>query len=82
MTLITWRLPPPTTEQNRAERRYKKVVGVVKHNEPVDLAHIGLRYYRTYSRRKHPVGQVVKQAMQNGHLRRAEEGFVVTDDVR
>ena len=81
MGLKTYRLPPPTSEQNKSERRYKKVIGIVKHNEPVDLTHIGLRYYRNYSRRKHKLKPVVKQAMQNGHIRRAKDGFVVTDEV-
>jgi len=82
MTLKTYRLPPPTTERNIAERKYKKVAGIVLHNEPVDLAHIGLIYYRTYSKREHPLRPVVKKVMRDGYIRRAREGFVIDGDVR
>ena len=79
MGLKTWRLPPPTSEQNKGERRYKKVVGIVKHNEPIDLTHINLKFTRTYSSRK--LKPTLKQAMHNDHIRRAKHGFVVTDKV-
>jgi len=79
MTLTVWDKPAPTSDQHKAERRYKKVVGIVKHNEPIDIPHIGMIYYRSYSKRKHPITPVVKQAMLNGHIRRDKEGFVVMD---
>ena len=82
MTLKTYRLPPPTTERNIAERKYKKVAGIVLHNEPVDLAHIGLICYRTYSKREHPLRPVVKKVMRDGYIRRAKDGFVIDGDVR
>jgi len=82
MTLKTWQTPPPTTEQNISERKYKKVVGIVLHNEPIDLTHIRLKYCRSYTPRKNPLRPVVKKAMRNGHIRRAEDGFVIDGDVR
>lgn len=72
--------PAPTSDQNIAERRYKHVVGIVKHNQPVDLTHINLIFSRRYSHRK--LKTTVKQAMQNGHIRRAKDGFVTTDEVK
>jgi len=82
MTLTTWRLPPPTTEQHVSERKYKKAAGVILHNQPVDLTHIGMIYYRTYSKRKNPLRPVVKKLMRDGYIRRAEDGFVIDGDVR
>jgi len=81
MSLTVWRKPAPTSDQNIAERRYKKAVGIIKHNEPIDVPHIGLIYYRSYNKRTQPLKPIVKQAMQNGHIRRDKEGFVVTDSV-
>jgi len=81
-TLETYRLPAPTDERAVYERRYKKVAGVVLHNQPVDLAHIGLRYYRSYGRRTQPLRPVVKKVMQDGWIRRSEDGFVIDGDVR
>lgn len=82
MTVKTYRLPPPTTERNVAERKYKKVCGIILHNEPVDLTHIALIYYRTYNRREDPLRPVVKKVMRDGYIRRAEDGFVIDGDVR
>jgi len=79
MPLTVWDVPPPTSEQNIAQRRYKKVVGIIKHNEPIDIPHINIIFSRTYSGRK--LRGIVKQAMQNGHIRREKKGFVVTDSV-
>ena len=71
--------PAPTSDQSIAERRYKHLVEIVKHNQPVDLTHINIIFSRGYSHRE--LRSVCKQAMRNGHIRRAKDGFVTTDDV-
>jgi len=81
-TLKTYRLPAPTDERAVWERRYKKVAGIVLHNQPVDLPHIGLIYYRSYSPREEPLRPVVKKVMRDGWIRRAKDGFVIDGDVR
>ena len=81
-TLKTYRLPAPTGDKEIYERRYKKVAGIVLHNQPVDLPHIGIIYYRSYDRRTEPLRPVVKKVMQDGWIRREERGFVIDGDVR
>ena len=78
--LEVWHTPAPTSDQNIAERRYKHVVGIIKHNEPVDTTHVGLIYYRRYERGSLP--GVLRTAMQNGHIRRGKDGWVTTEEVR
>jgi carbohydrate-selective porin OprB len=79
MGLKTWRLPPPISEQNKSERRYKKVIGIIKHQGPIDVTHIQLTFSNSYDPRK--LKPTLKQCMHNGHIRRAKDGFVVTDKV-
>jgi len=79
MGLKTWRLPSGDDEQAKSERRYKKVIGIVKHQGPIDTTHIKLTFSNTYDVRK--LKPTLKQCMRNGHIRRAKDGFVVTDKV-
>ncbi|AFH21525.1 hypothetical protein OSG_eHP3_00060 [environmental Halophage eHP-3] len=81
MTVDPYDLPAPTSDRNVAERRYKKVVGIVHHNAPIDKTHIQLKFARSYDGRK--LGPLLNQAVRNGHLRRLENGdFATTDEVR
>jgi len=73
-----WQTPPPTSDRNVAQRRYKKAVGVVKHNEPVDQTHINIIFSRSYAGRK--LGPILHQAERNGHLRQLNDGRYVTTD--
>jgi len=74
-------LPAPTSDRHISERRYKKVVGIVHHNGPIDRTHITIIFTRRYDRRK--LGPLLNQAGRNGHLRRLESGeYVTTDEVR
>ena len=77
--LETHHTPPADTDQHKAERRYKFAVQIIKHNQPVDLAHINLVFARRYDRRK--LKGIVRKAIGNGHVTRRENGFVVTDSV-
>jgi len=77
--LKPYRTPPPTDDQNIAERRYKFVVEIIKHNEPIDTTHVGIIYYRTHERGS--LNSILRTAMKNGHIRRAEDGWTTTDDV-
>jgi len=77
--LDIYHTPPPTSDQNIAERRYKHVVAIVKHNEPVDTTHVGLVYYRRYERGS--LEGVLRTAMENGHIRRGKDGWITTDEV-
>jgi len=74
-------LPEPTSDRAVAERRYKKAVGIVAANEPVDQTHISLLFSRQYDGRK--LGPLLGQACRNGHLQRDDDGrYRATDDVR
>ena len=73
-----WRKPAPTSDRNVAERRYKKAVGIVKHNEPIDQTHINIKFARSYAGRK--LGPILHQACRNGHLRQLDDGRYVTTD--
>jgi len=74
-------LPPPTSDRNIAERRYKKAVGIVAANEPIDQTHISLIFNRRYDGRK--LGPLLGQAVRNGHLQRDDDGrYRATDAVR
>jgi len=73
-----WQKPPPTSDRNVAERRYKKAVGIVKHNAPIDQTHIQLTFSSSYDHRK--LGPILQQAVRNGHLRQLDNGRYVTTD--
>jgi hypothetical protein len=74
-------LPAPTSDRAVAERRYKKAVGIVAANEPIDQTHISLLFSRRYDGRK--LGPLLGQAVRNGHLQRDGDGrYRATDDVR
>ncbi|AFH22137.1 hypothetical protein OSG_eHP18_00135 [environmental Halophage eHP-18] len=74
-------LPAPTSDRHISERRYKKVVGIVHHNAPIDTTHIQIKFVRSYHSRK--LGPLLNQAVRNGHLRRLDSGaYVTTDAVR
>jgi len=73
--------PAPTSDRNIAERRYKKAIGIVAANEPIDATHIQLRFARRYNYRK--LGPILQQAVRNGHLQRDDGGrYLTTDAVR
>ena len=73
--------PAPTDDQSIAERKYKFVVGIVRHNAPCPMRQIRLLYSRRYPART--LKGVVRRAMDNGHIvRRSPDGFETSDDVR
>jgi hypothetical protein len=74
-------LPSPTSEKKIAERRYKKAIGVVAANDPIDKTHISLIFSRWYDHRK--LEPILQQACRNGHLQRDADGrYLATDAVR
>jgi len=74
-------LPAPTGDQQIAERRYKFVVGIVRHNAPCSITQLRLLYCRRYSHRSFEA--VVRTAMDNGHIvRRSPDGFETSKNVR
>jgi len=74
-------LPPPDTDQHMAERRYKAVVGIVRHNSPCPMRQLRLLYCRRHDRRTFT--GVVRRAMDNGDIaRRSPEGFEAAEHVR
>jgi len=79
--LTTWRTPAPTDEQARAERRYKKVVSIVLHNEPCSVGELNRIYAYGEDHRDQPVRPILRRAMDNGHVRRQRDGWVATDAV-
>jgi len=79
--LTTWRVPAGETEQERSERRYKKVVGIVLHNEPCKLTELKTIYAYSENYRDHPPRPILRRAMTNGHVRRGRNGWVATDAV-
>jgi len=79
--LTTWRTPAPTDEQARAERRYKKVVGIVLHNEPCKLTELNTIYSYSENYRDHPAKPILRRAMDNGHVKRRRDGWVATEAV-
>jgi hypothetical protein len=78
-TVDVYDTPAPTNDRNIAERRYKKMLGIIAHNEPIDKTHISLRFSRRYDGRK--LGPLLRQACRNGHLERTDDGYVTTDEV-
>jgi len=79
MVVDVYDLPAPTSEQNIAERRYKKVLGIVSHNQPIDQTHISLTFSRRYDSRK--LGPLLYQACRNGHLKETPDGYITTGEV-
>jgi hypothetical protein len=74
-------IPAPTSDRNVAERRYKKAIGIVAANDPIDKTHISLKFSRRYNHRK--LGPILQQAVRNGHLQRDADGrYLATDAVR
>jgi len=79
MVVDVYDTPAPTSERNVAERRYKKVLGIVAHNQPIDETHIGIVFGRSYDLRK--LSPLLYQACRNGHLKETPDGYVTTDEV-
>ena len=77
--LIPHHKPAPTTEQKSSKRKYKTLIQIVKHNQPVDFTHVNIIFTRSYSHRE--LRGVCKRAMDNGHIRMSKDGFVTTDEV-
>ena len=74
-------LPAPTTEQLVAERKYKHVVGIVRHNAPAGIDEIRRVYARTYDDYRQLEARV-QLAIRNGHVRPVDGGFEATEAVR
>jgi len=72
-------LPPPDTEQHRAERRYKKILGIVRHNAPCRLTELRIIYAYSHDHRAHPPTPILRRAMDNGDVRRAKDGWVLAE---
>jgi len=80
-SLDPYDLPEPTSDRAVAERRYKRLIGIVRGNEPVDETHINIVFARRYDTRK--LGPLLGQAVRNGHLQRDDDGrYLTTDAVR
>jgi len=77
--LQTYRTPAPTDDQSIAERKYKRLVGIVKHNEPARTSYVKLNFSRSYSWRD--FRSVLRRAMDNGHVHRRRDGWVVDESV-
>ena len=73
--------PPPTSEQQIAERKYRKVVGIVRHNAPAGIDEIRRVYARTYDDYRQLEARV-QLAIRNGHVRPVDGGFEATEAVR
>ena len=73
--------PPPSSEQEIAERKYRKVVGIVRHNAPAEIGEIRRVYARSYDDYRQLKARV-QLAIRNGHIRRVDGGFEATEAVR
>ena len=72
-----WKRPPPTNEDNINERRRKKIVGIVRHNEPAKSHTVNLLYSKSYPHKT--LEGVLEELLDEGYIRYTEDGYVVTD---